>query len=385
LSHTAQHAKISASMQEPRIQSSPRIRPGATPGVGAGGYVLSEQAPIRKFMKRHSHKLWWVHTLYALGLGAFVAAFANKGFSHARWLIVSLGLAWLLIMLFFRFFGSGAREQRFATAAPGSKVQFVVMTYLLKNLYQGMLFFLLPFYFKSSTLDSPNIGFVALLAICAVVSTLDLVFDNVLMRSKTVASIFYALALFGCLNLVLPALVPSMRTIYTLMCAGSVTALAFWMLHIPLSTLRSQLNLVLLVASMAAGTAGAYFGRVAIPPVPMHLDAGAVGPMLLADGRLAMEVRSLHGSVIQQLQAVTDVVVPGGEGDRLRHVWRHEGQTVYTAPDATSRVGGPSGTIRLRSGLTAGELPKRLAGRWSVDVETRDGQLVGRVPFIVTE
>ena len=37
------------------------------------------------------------------------------------------------------------------------------------------------------------------------------------------------------------------------------------------------------------------------------------------------------------------------------------------------------------SGLSGRELPKRLLGSWAVDVETQDGQLVGRVPFIVRE
>ena len=46
---------------------------------------------------------------------------------------------------------------------------------------------------------------------------------------------------------------------------------------------------------------------------------------------------------------------------------------------------GPSGTVRLRSALTATELPEALVGPWNVDVETEDGQLVGRVTFNVVE
>ncbi len=372
-------------MQGPPIQPRPRVASAPDARQRPVPYVVSENAPIRQFLKRHSHKLWWLHTSYALGLGAFVVVFAQKGFSHARWLIVSVGAAWLLVMLFFRFFGTGEREQKFATAGTRGRLQFLVMSYVLKNLYQGMLFFLLPFYWKSATIDSPNIAFVTLLAVCAALSTLDLVFDNVLMRSKIVASIFYALALFGCLNLILPALVPNIRTIYTLMCAAGVTVLSFWMMHISLASLRSKANVALLAGCVAAGCATAYFGRVAIPPVPTHLASGAVGPTVLPDGRLAMEVRSLHGSVIQQLVAVTDVVIPGGKGDRLQIVWRHEGVVVDKSPEETTRVDGPSGTVRLRSGLKQHDLPKQLAGLWSVDVETQDGQLVGRVPFTVTE
>jgi hypothetical protein len=128
-----------------------------------------------------------------------------------------------------------------------------------------------------------------------------------------------------------------------------------------------------------------YAARVAIPPVPMHLSSAAVGPEVLPDGRLAMEVRSLNQAVITQLLAVTDVMVPGGQGDRLTHVWRHDGLEVHRATEDTSRVPGPFGAVRLRSSLTGSELPPHLVGRWSVDVETEDGQLVGRAPFVVTE
>jgi hypothetical protein len=69
----------------------------------------------------------------------------------------------------------------------------------------------------------------------------------------------------------------------------------------------------------------------------------------------------------------------------LRHVWRREGKAVYRAPEEGSRVAGPSGAVRLQSSLTGKNLPSRLVGHWSVDVETEDGQLVGRVSFDVTE
>jgi hypothetical protein len=130
----------------------------------------------------------------------------------------------------------------------------------------------------------------------------------------------------------------------------------------------------------------------------MYVAHGAVGPIVLADGRLGMEVRILDASVIDKLVAITDVVVPGGKGDRLVHVWRHDGYEVHRATEDTTRGGGGAGasesdsapgkdkgTIRLRSQLTDRHLPTRLGGSWSVDVETQDGQLVGRVSFTVTD
>ena len=80
-----------------------------------------------------------------------------------------------------------------------------------------MLFFLLPFYWKSTTLDAADVWFVGLLGTCAVLSTLDIVFDRVLMRWRWIASVFHGITLFGCLNLVIPALFPDTRTLYSLL------------------------------------------------------------------------------------------------------------------------------------------------------------------------
>ena len=337
------------------------------------------------FFVKHGRKLWWLHSAYALILGAGVVAFAQKGFEHARWLAVSLSLAWLLVVVFFRHFGGRGRSAPDETATRQARVRFFVMSYALKNLYQGMLFFLLPFYWKSTTLDAPNVWFVWLLGFCAIISTLDIVFDRVLLRFRVLASIFHAVTLFGCLNLVIPALFPNTRTLTSLLSAAALAVISFWTLHVRARAMKKRLNVAGLVVSLVGGVALVYAVRVAIPPVPMHLSSAAVGPQVLPDGRLAMEVRSLNQAVITQLLAVTDVVVPGGKGDQLIHVWRRDGIELHRATEDTSRVDGPFGAVRLRSGLSEEALPEHLAGHWSVDVETGDGQLVGRASFLVTE
>jgi hypothetical protein len=340
---------------------------------------------IQSVLARHGRKLWWFHSVYALTLGSFVVVFAQKGFERARFLAISVAAAWLLVLVFFSLYGSGATQQNIDGAGPKARLRFFVMTYVLKNLYQGMLFFLLPFYWKSATPGAPNFYFVLLLGTCAFLSTLDIVFDRFVMRRKGFASVFHGVTLFSCINLLIPALLPQTRTLWSLMSAAFVTVVAFWTLHVPLKALTRPKYLVVLVTSLASGVAVAYFARFVIPPVPMHLSHGAVGPETLDDGRLAMEVKEVHVSRIAKIYAVTDVVVPGGEGDRLRHVWRHDGKAVHRSDEETARVTGPEGTVRLKSALLENELPEKLAGDWTVDVETEDGQLVGRVSFVVSE
>jgi hypothetical protein len=342
----------------------------------------------RRFLRDHGRKLWWLHSVYALALGAGVVAFAHKGFEHARWLAVSLGLAWLLLVLVFRLFSKGQADgqlRAFDASDPKMRVRFYVMTYALKNLYQGMLFFLLPFYWKSTTFDAADAWFVLVLGGCAVLSTLDIVFDRVLMRFRWLAAAFHCITLFGCLNLVIPALLPDTRTLWTLLAAAGIAMVGFWTLHVTARVLRKKAYIAVFVASIGAAVGVAYAARAAIPPVPMYVSSAAVGPKQLVDGRLAMEVKTLHPSVIQELIAVTDVVVPGGKGDRLRHVWRHAGVEVHRTTEETARVAGPKGVVRLRSSLTGKDLPGNLVGAWSVDVETEDNQLVGRTEFDVVD
>jgi hypothetical protein len=340
---------------------------------------------LSRWLRKHSHKLWWLHSLYALGLGAGVIAFAQTGFERAHLLAVSLGLAWLLVVLFFRVFRSPHEAHPLESADKRARVRFYVMTYALKNLYQGMLFFLLPFYWKSTTFGAANTWFVLLLGACALLSTLDIVFDHVLMRWRTLASIFHGVTLFGCLNLVIPALFPDTRTLYSLLAAAAITVIGFWTLHVPGRALRKPAYLGVFALSVGAGVGIVYAARAGVPPVPMYVSSAAVGPLQLPDGRLAMEVKTLHPSVIQQLIAVTDIVVPGGKGDRLRHRWVHAGQEVHRSGEETSRIDGPKGVVRLRSSLTGKDLPQDLVGSWTVAVETEDGQLVGRAAFDVVE
>ena len=352
------------------------------------------RARIRAFSNKYAKVLWWAHSAYALTLGISVVVFAQKGFEHARMLAVSIGAAWLLLLLLFRLFGTESTTQNASAAfvEQGSKprvdvraLRFFAMTYLLKNLYQGMLFFLLPFYWKASTLDSINVIFVGVLGVFALLSTLDVVFDRVLMKVRILGGLFHGFTLFACLNLVVPALISETPVLVSLLASVAIAVLSFFSLHLPLAALRNGKGAALLVLALGMSLGLAYAGRSAIPPVPMYLAHAAVGPQVMANGRLAMEVKTLDASVVTRLVAVTDVALPSGKGDRLVHVWRRNGHAIQRSDESTSRVAGPDHSVRLRSTLDQSDLPKALAGNWSVDVETEDGQLVGRTKFAVTE
>lgn len=365
-------------LSTPTTPASPVLPEGITEQDLA---ALRRFAKVRAFMARHGNKLWYLHSAYALTFGAFVVMYASKGYDNARWMVVLLGLGWLVLILFFRVFGTGPGQKE-KIKDTRSKVRFYVMTLILKNLYQSMLFFLVPFYYKTATFDDPNRFFVYALVLLAILSTVDVVFDQVLMRWKIPASTVYFFILFACLNLVLPALLPDTRTLLTQMSAAAIAAVVFFTMHVPLRNLLRPAWVLALMSFVAAAVFAAYHGRHAIPPVPMYIATGAVGPNLLPDGRLSMQVSKLHESLIQEMHALTDVVIPGGRGNTLHHVWRREGVALQHGP-VTPSGEPPPGSVRLRSTLRSFNLPSDLAGQWSIDVVTDDDQLVGRVPFEV--
>ena len=336
---------------------------------------------IRAFLKRHHAKLWWLHSAYALALGALVATFAQKGFENARLLVIMVIVTWVLVVLLFRFFGEGSERKLEST---GKKVRFYVMTYFLKNLYQGMLFFLLPFYWKSATLGEANGYFLILLCLCAFLSTMDIVFDQFLMKWRLASSVYYGLTLFAAMNLAIPAIFPMAEVLHTLLGAAGTTVIAFWAFHFGFKQLKKPVMAGIFVAVLGSGVGAAYLGRTAIPPVPMYLEKGAVGPEVLDDGRLAFQTSELNVAYVKDLHAVTYVAVPGGGGQDLIHEWTHDGALVASEPawiDDRVRKGGT--VIRLRSRIKKSDLPKDTSGIWHVDVKTDAGQLVGRIQFTV--
>jgi hypothetical protein len=286
-----------------------------------------------------------------------------------------------LVTLFFRFFGTGA-QQDFITAFPGARRRFFVMTYLMKNLFQGMLFFLLPLYWKSGSADAKTLTIFYLLGGCAILSTLDLVFDRVLLRYKLVASLFFGITLFGCMNVAIPALFPSIPTIVILLVSGGLAISTFFFFHVPTIWLRRPPVMGALATLVALGVLSFYYGRTAFPAVPMYIKAGGVGPSIAKDGSLDYEIKTLKSDSVDDIYAVTDVAVID-QGEHLSHTWRHEGNEIgHTDVEKIANPSEPH-LVRVASHVDGKKLREKGIGRYTVDVETDSGQIVGRLTFEV--
>jgi len=327
-------------------------------------------------------RAWWLHSLGALSFGIFVMVFSRKGLAHADKLLMVLALSWALVFVALRFVVGAANASTSETIT--KRGLRVVTNYVIKNLYQQMFFFLVPLYASSTTwsIHSRNVWLAPLLLVCAVLSTLDVVFDRFIMERRGLASIMYGVCLFGVLNLVLP-LALRIPHFHALLMAAACTAPAVALLTFRVRSVFVGRGLPLTLVATAALTAGAWFGRAAVPPAPLSMSAGAVGHGTLG-GYEALPGRKtrMRSTQLAQLRCGAELTEPGGLIDATVHVWTFRGRIVARVPPSEVVDEDPRSTV-LRSFLPTAALPRDPLGGWTCRVETVDGQLVGVMPFEV--
>jgi len=341
--------------------------------------AVAPAAPASR-LRRIMQKIWWLHSFFALGFGVVVMAFARKGLAHADKVLIALVASWMLIFVAFRFIVGPANrkpEERFV-----KKGVRLVTNYVIKQMYQQMFFFLVPLYASSAmwSFESWNWWIVPLLLLCAVLSTMDLVFDNFIMEHRNLAAGMYGLCMFAVLNLLLPLSFHFPHFI-SLMIAAVITPTAVALLSYPIKSVFSSRGLSLVTLSTVILASGCFLGRQFVPPAPMAMPAGGIGhgspgSYECVPGPLVQTT----ADKLDGLRCVSEITEPGGINDDIVHVWRHRGKEL--ARVSPSRMEQCRGHV-LRSKLGAAAMPSDPTGRWSCRIETEEGQLVGLRSFTV--
>lgn len=376
--HRAGPDESAASRSQPRGASASGV---GGPGGGVAGRIDSMLRPGGR-LRRLMQKVWWLHSFGALAFGVGVMMFAREGLDHADKVLLVLLLSWVLVFVAFRFIVGAANTSPDERKA--KKGLRLVTNYVIKQLYQQMFFFLVPLYASSATwsLTSWNWWLVPILLTFAVVSTMDLVFDNYVMERRVVASTMYGVCVFAVLNLNLP-LVFRFSHFDALLAAAGATAPTVALLGFRMKTVTSARGILITSAVSVAMVVAVYYGRVAIPPAPMAMTHGAVGHG--APGQYECvpgPIDTMPRDQLDLLRCVTHIVEPGGFNDEVVHVWRHDGRVVArVAPDAMPECE----KVVLRSTLGDANLPADPRGKWSCTAETGDGQLIGRKTWRVVD
>ncbi|MBI4637061.1 MAG: DUF2914 domain-containing protein [Candidatus Rokubacteria bacterium] len=308
-------------------------------------------------------------------LGGLLALFVfRREVPHVGWIVgyvVLLGLLFAIVS-----------EVRQALEAKGRRLVVTAVDYTIQTLHHGLLLFLLPAYWASTTLSSVNAFFFLVLVGMALVATFDPWYQALVGPRPWLATVFLVVSVFSALNLALPLVgVPPYRALLFAAWAA-VVALSPMLRRARQWSWTGALAITAVAGLLAAGLASA--GRLAIPPAPVALATGAIArdinglePVGAVEGAISVsELRQNNG-----VFAYTAVYAPAGLWQPITHVWRRNGR-VQGIVKLTAVRGGRREGFRTFSRKIA--FPMDPVGRWSVDIMTGSGQLIGRLRFRVT-
>jgi hypothetical protein len=316
---------------------------------------------------------------WGVSLASFVGGLLTlfvfrRGVPHVALIVGYLLLLWILVAVLVQ-----TRDTLAASERRAHRLVLGATEYAVQTLYHGVLLFLLPAYWAATTLTSVNAVFLATLVALALLATFDPWYRAVVQPRPWAGYVFFLVSLFGALNLALPlvGLPPE-----------AALAVAAWTAVVALTPAVCRARawswwrgLAVTVALGMLATSAALVGRVAIPPAPLFMAdarlAWDVGTVDALEPRSPIAAAALHRN---GLVAHTAIYAPAGLKQPVDHIWRQEGQIINVIRLTPVEGGRREGYRTFSRKLS---FPADPRGRWTVDVTTAAGQLIGRLRFRV--
>jgi hypothetical protein len=241
--------------------------------------------------------------------------------------------------------------------------------------------FILPGYFASTTFSSVNVWFFLLLVLLALLTSMDPWYRALVLPCRPARPLIFGVSCFAALNVAVPLV--GVRPIWALEASAVLSALALTpALRRAGGNWKAAWIRSVSVAVLAA--VALWYLRAAIPPAPLHLaratlarSVEALEPVEPIAGPITLATLRTWGSLV----AYTAVYAPAGLNQPVTHVWRKNGEAV-TAIRLSPIQGGRREGFRTYS--RKADFKGDPSGRWSVDVVTSSGQLIGRLRFTIT-
>ena len=317
----------------------------------------------------------WGVSFASLTGGVLTLFVFRRGLPNVAWIVGYLLLLWLVFAVLV--------ELRQPLAESGRRTGRLVVTaadYTIQTLYHGLLLFVLPAYYASATLTSRNVVFLILLVLLALLATFDPWYRTIVHPRPWLGYLFFVLSIFAALNVALPLVgVPPLGA---LMASAFVASLAITPVVRRAGGRTWKGALRVTVALGIAASALSAVGRAWIPPAPLFMARAAIMWDLPDLDNIEALPTTISADEVKQrgLVAYTAIYAPAGLRQSVSHVWRHRGQVIETVSLAPV-LGGRREGYRTYSRKTS--FPEEPEGRWSVDVVTASGQLIGRLRFRV--
>ncbi len=324
---------------------------------------------------RHPRLAWirtWGISAASAVMGLVTIVVFRRGVEYFPLFIGYLLLLWLVGVVF-----AGIRRDM---AGRVPRALSAAIDYTVQTLLHGLLLFLVPIYYASTTLASGNVWLLLALVAAAILTTIDPWYRAVTTRAPWTEVCLFWVGLFASLNAALPLVgVPGE---WVLVLGGGASVLSL----LPAVTQHLRISTGSAVLRVALGAvlfgAGAWWARAWIPPVPLYLTRATFARAVerLEPIEPVARISSQELRAWGLVAVFTAIGAPSGLSEPIYHVWRKNGHVVGEMLLATIRGGRPGG-FRTYSWKT--DLGTDPAGTWQVDVRTVHGQLVGRARLIV--
>ncbi len=309
---------------------------------------------------------------FVSGVGSFLLV--DRQAELARVVATVMLVSWLWLIL------ENVLRERIA-AWFGFELPPPLLRYATQMIHQESLFFVLPFFFITTTWNSGQLLFSGLLAGAALVSIIDPLYYRWLAPRRWLYLAYHTLALFAVLLTALPIILKLTTPQSYQLALGAAVLLSFPSL-LGLITVRRWWRGLLLVGLTLALGAGGWLARAWVPPATLWLTEVAVTTQFDNANRSPGEgLQQVSSEALRStgLFAYTAINAPRGLDERIYHVWRHNGEEVDRI--ALDIHGGRKNGYRAWTHKQ--NFPADPAGRWQVQVLTEAGQMIGVLRFKV--
>jgi hypothetical protein len=325
-------------------------------------------ARIATFLER----VPWLVPLISFASGVLGFAMVKRGADLARIIaIVALaGWLWLLIEPLVRRYLERRR----------SGIGKFVANFLTQSLQQEMLFFALPFLFFAMQRDVGQIAFVSIAAAAATLTALDPLYERWIAARAATRLLFHAYCSLIAAVVVVPMVVHlslERALPFALVCVG------VWLLLTAPMSLRSLRSMRMKATWIACSLLAPFLLwslRAHIPPAGLAVTQAAI-TQSLDDLTPGPAVRTLTANELNAgVVAFVAIRAPSGVAQSIVFTWRYRGERERIVAEILG--GNDSG---YRTYARKEKFPEDPRGRWIVDVETPQGQLLKRMQFTVLE
>ncbi|MGA9573998.1 MAG: DUF5924 family protein [Lysobacterales bacterium] len=327
--------------------------------------------PILDFLKRHPGVLALIG--FISGVASFILV--KRGNNLAVVLSLMMLLSWIWLTLE-RHLRKGALQYF------GVKVPRAALRYLNQVVHQESLFFVLPFFFITTTWNSGQVVFLVLVGTAALISVIDPWYYGWLASKRWLYFLFHGFTLFALSLVALPIIVhlPTSQSYQWSLLIATLVSIPGAAGNLPVVWKGRIVTAALLTVAIGGVT---WLARPWVPPANLWLVRVAIVEHL--DSRTTAPVNSIRAldaaSLDEGLYAYTAIRAPRGLNERIYHVWYRDGQEVDRIP--LEIEGGRAEGYRAWTHKV--NFPPDATGKWKIQVQTEIGQIVGVLRFKVTQ